>query len=90
MLELPQLQELTNALGWTLVHFLWQGLAIAAAYWLVCCVTRTGNSQVRYWSGMVAFLVSAVVPMVTFSFYWSSGSAVESATAYAVPIMPVG
>lgn len=90
MPELPQLQELTNALGWTLVHFLWQGLAIAAAYWLVCRVTRTGNSQLRYWSGMAAFLLSAVVPAATFSFYWSSGSTAASTATYAAPIMPVG
>jgi TonB family protein len=89
MPDLPQIQELVNALGWTLVHFLWQGLAIAAAFWLVCRFTRSKNSLVRYWSGMVAFLASTVVPILTFGFYLNSPSSTESAQTFAAPIMPV-
>lgn len=69
MVELPQIQTLVNALGWTLIHFLWQGLIIAGLFWTVCKWTRPEQASVRYWSGMLAFLVSIAVPVATFVLY---------------------
>jgi TonB family protein len=66
MPDLPQIQILVNALGWTLIHFLWQGICIAGAFWVVCKVTRPEQASVRYWAGMLAFLSAVVVPVVTF------------------------
>ncbi len=89
MSGVPQIQDLINALGWTLIHFLWQGLGIAFVFWLVCRFTESKNSLLRYWSGMLAFLATAVVPIATFIFYWNSMSGVVGGQAYAAPIMPV-
>lgn len=66
MPDLPQIQILVNALGWTLIHFLWQGMCIAGAFWAVCKLTRPEHSSVRYWAGMLAFLSAVVVPVATF------------------------
>ena len=32
MPELPQFQSVVYPLGWTLIHFLWQGLGIAGSF----------------------------------------------------------
>lgn len=66
MPDLPQIQILVNALGWTLIHFLWQGMCIAGAFWAVCKLTRPEQASVRYWAGMLAFLSAVAVPVATF------------------------
>ncbi len=90
MPELSQMQDLINVLGWTLVHFLWQGLGIGLAYWLVCRFTPPGNALLRYWAGMLAFLVAAIIPVVTFVIYWNSATTDVSVQAYVSPIVPMG
>lgn len=69
MPELPQIQTLVNALGWTLIHFLWQGLFIAGLFWAVCRWTRPEQASIRYWTGMLAFLAAIVIPGATFLLY---------------------
>ena len=54
-----------TALGWTLVHFLWQGTAIAALLGLWLAVAQ--SARVRYASGCFALGLMAVCPVVT---YW--------------------
>ncbi len=49
---------LTNALGWALLHFLWQGCAIAAAAWVFLRVFR--NAGARY---LVAIVAIAAMPL---------------------------
>ena len=46
--------------GWTLIHFLWQGSAIALATAAVLAAARVASAQVRYLvacAGLVAMLV---------------------------------
>ncbi|NND45752.1 MAG: TonB family protein [Xanthomonadales bacterium] len=74
MPELQQIQPLVNALGWTLIHFLWQGACIAGLYWMVCRFTRPEQSSLRYWTGMSGFLASVLVPLATF-FHYLPGAA---------------
>lgn len=54
-----------NRIGWTLIHFLWQGTLIG----LVVAVTQTGlrrhNATVRYLVGIVGLVVMVVCPLVT-------------------------
>ncbi|MFT5139289.1 MAG: bla regulator protein BlaR1 [Lysobacterales bacterium] len=85
----PQIQELVNALGWTLIHFLWQGLCIVFVYWLVCRLTRPGNALIRYWAGMLSFLFIAIVPLATFGIYWNPESGAAVTAAIATPLVPV-
>lgn len=89
MLEMSQIQSVVHALGWTLIHFLWQGVAIASAYWLLCRLTPQRHAAVRYWSGMFAFLAAAVFPAATFLYYWQSSSGPVTASLFAAPLAPV-
>ena len=55
-----------NRLGWTLVHFLWQGTVIAGLFAVVQYFFRTSSPNFRYWSGCVALLAMLIVPLATF------------------------
>lgn len=52
-------------LGSTLLHFLWQGVAIAAVYALVRKRAATAAPNVRYLLGCAALAAMAAVPLVT-------------------------
>jgi hypothetical protein len=46
------------ALGWTLLHFCWQGTAVAVAFAVVDRITSDATSKVRYFVALAAFMVS--------------------------------
>src|SRR5690242_7149792 len=54
-----------QALGWTLLHFLWQGTLIAALFTLACLVAR-GSARVRYLLAALALLAMPVAFTLTF------------------------
>jgi len=54
------------ALGWTLLHFCWQGTAVAVAYSVVDRVTARATSGVRYAVALIALALMPMVVMVTF------------------------
>ncbi|MGB6875331.1 MAG: M56 family metallopeptidase, partial [Candidatus Acidiferrales bacterium] len=56
--------QLTHTLGWTLLHFLWQGLALAAicSAWMAMC--RTASA--RYVIALATLVLMLVAPVVTF------------------------
>lgn len=56
---------LVHALGWTLVHFLWQGACIATAYALLRYTLRNRSPATRYHLAMLTLAVMAVMPVVT-------------------------
>jgi beta-lactamase regulating signal transducer with metallopeptidase domain len=54
------------ALGWTLLHFCWQGTAIAVAYAVVDRLTSRASTNVRY---AVALIALALMPLVVAATY---------------------
>jgi beta-lactamase regulating signal transducer with metallopeptidase domain len=62
MLTSPVVQRL----GWTLVHSLWQGAAIAVVLGVVLRVLRRGTPPSRYAAGCAAMLALAALPILTF------------------------
>ena len=63
---------LVQALGWTLLHFLWQGTLIAGtAYLLLYNVSRQAADR-RYAVLMFAFLAMTVAPMITWGVSYRS------------------
>lgn len=54
------------ALGWTLLHFCWQGTAIAVAYAVVDRLTSRAASNVRY---AVALIALALMPLAVAATY---------------------
>ena len=53
-----------RALGWTLLHFLWQGTALAALAAAAMACSR--RSKVRYALGLGALVLMFIAPLVTF------------------------
>ena len=60
-------REETVALGWTLVHFLWQGAAIALAYAVIDRMTRRTSSALRYLFALGAFALMPLAVIATFA-----------------------
>jgi len=56
--------NLMHALGWTLLHFVWQGTAIAAVAAVLSVFCRRASS--RYALLVVALGVMALIPVITF------------------------
>ena len=61
-----------NALGWTLVHFLWQGAGIAALLAGARHLLRKSSAQARYAAAMAGMLLMAASSATTFV-YLASG-----------------
>lgn len=54
-----------QALGWTLLHFFWQGAIVAL---LLACVLGVlpSNARLRYAAGCAAMALMAALPLITF------------------------
>jgi beta-lactamase regulating signal transducer with metallopeptidase domain len=57
--------ETLHALGWTLLHFVWQGAALAALLAAALMVSR--NANVRYALGIGTLILMMAAPVVTFA-----------------------
>lgn len=73
---------LVNALGLTLLHFVWQGLLIGLIYALGKSLFRTASTHVRYTWALGTLLALAVTPVVSFLYFHSApDGAVSDSTA---------
>lgn len=77
-----------NALGWTLVHFLWQGCVIALVYWLICAIAPRHAATLRYWSGLAGMLLCLLVILLTFFLSLSPEARFGSQPLYAAAVNP--
>jgi beta-lactamase regulating signal transducer with metallopeptidase domain len=59
-------QTIVQALGWTLIHFLWQGLVIAALLASGLRIFRNSPAHYKYLAGCAAMALMALAPLVTF------------------------
>jgi beta-lactamase regulating signal transducer with metallopeptidase domain len=55
------------ALGWTLLHFCWQGMAVAVTFSLVDQATARATAKVRYAIALGAFLLMPAIVVGTFA-----------------------
>jgi TonB family protein len=60
------IQNIANALGWTLVHFLWQGALIFLAYWIITKLFCKNRINLHYWIGMFFMLLCLILPVYEF------------------------
>ena len=58
---------LVHALGWTLLHFCWQGAAVALMLWCVLGLLGGRSSQARYGAACLALGLMVVLPAATFA-----------------------
>ncbi|QKZ11876.1 M56 family metallopeptidase [Spirosoma sp. KUDC1026] len=59
-----------TALGWTLVHAIWQGFALVLPTAIALYLLRSRSSALRYRLGILALAAQLLVSVVTFSFYY--------------------
>ncbi len=69
--------DLVQALGWTLLHSLWQGGAIALLLAVGLIIMRKSSAAARYWVSMSSLLILLATTIFTFSMIYepNEGSA---------------
>ena len=60
------LHPLAQALGWTLLHFLWQGAALGLLAWLALVLLRGATARARYGLACAFLLLMVATPIATF------------------------
>src|SRR6185369_6553780 len=79
-------QPIFQALGWTLIHFIWQGALIALLYLSVSVLLRRWAANVRYAAACGAMLLMLIAPAVTMlSIDYSSDRAPATELALELP-----
>jgi hypothetical protein len=59
-------EVLIHALGWTLLHFLWQGVLVAAIFAFVTELLKSSSANKRYVAACGALCLMAALPAATF------------------------
>lgn len=67
------------ALGWTLVHFIWQGMLLALSLFIFVAYSR--RAATRYWAAVITLAIMVAAPALTFWVIWHT-SEPGSAAAY--------
>jgi beta-lactamase regulating signal transducer with metallopeptidase domain len=79
--------EMMRALGWTLLHFVWQGATLAAFLAAILAFVRRADK--RYALSVVALALMISAPAVTFTLLWTSAPAILSASVHAQSVSAV-
>ncbi|MFK8030497.1 MAG: TonB family protein [Gammaproteobacteria bacterium] len=72
---------IVNAVGWTLLHFLWQGAIIFVLFALSRSVMSTANPTVRHGNAFVWLVLLMLLPLLTFTALLFSSPATHSTFA---------
>lgn len=73
-MNLPQIEHLHpifNSLGWTLLHFLWQGTLIAFLVWGMMILLRKREPNVKHLVMCAALVLMLLSPVFTFSLLYN-------------------
>lgn len=65
-----------KALGWTLIHAIWQGFAVVLSAALLLHLARRGRAAIRYQLGMGGMLAQVLASAVTFGWYYEPRSVI--------------
>jgi GWxTD domain-containing protein len=68
-------QPLIHAVGWSLLHFLWQGAIVALLLTSALRLLRNRSSHLRYAAACCALVLMAASPLVTFGWFAVNSSA---------------
>ena len=68
-------------LNWTLLHFLWQGIAVAAVWKILFRLLRARTTQTHYLLGLLGLLVMAACPLATLVLLESESGPTEATPA---------
>lgn len=67
-------EHLINALGWTIIHSLWQGAVVALGFALVMFFMRRFSARARYTAGVMALMLMLAMSIVTFVSLYHGGA----------------
>ncbi|MDN3669685.1 M56 family metallopeptidase [Echinicola jeungdonensis] len=73
-------EKYIHAIGWTLVHSIWQIVLISLALWLVIRWASARSSQFRYMAGLIALMVIIITTGFTFQHYMDQQDPTEVTT----------
>lgn len=80
---------IVNALGWTLIHFLWQGILVASLMWLLFRLIPQQRSQLRYLASLGLYFLLLPVSINTFIFFLKSSAATLAVMSLNLPLVNV-
>ena len=63
-------ESIVSALGWTLLHAIWQGFAVAVLASAALFILRRRSSLLRYWVSVAALGLQLVASVFTFGWYY--------------------
>ncbi len=63
--------KLLHALGWSLVHSIWQLLVVAGVLWLALKVARKASPALTYGMAVGALMLSFLATLATFLYLWT-------------------
>jgi ankyrin repeat protein/beta-lactamase regulating signal transducer with metallopeptidase domain len=72
-------QEVIHALGWTLLHSLWQGALIGIVLAIILLLMRRFTAQTRYYMILTAMLTLLALSIFTFTDLYQTPTAAETA-----------
>jgi beta-lactamase regulating signal transducer with metallopeptidase domain len=81
-------ENLINAIGWTILHSIWQGAAIALGFALLMFFLRRYGSRTRYLVGAMALLLVLGVSLTTFFNIYEPGTNAHMVAAPAGSLTP--
>jgi uncharacterized protein (TIGR03435 family) len=91
VMELLASQPWVERLGWTLVHFLWQGALIGLVYAAARALARPARPNVRYLLACTALGTMLAAPVVTWSLLRVPGAALAAvSTPVSAPVSGAG
>jgi len=70
-------QPLVMRIGWTLVHFVWQGVVVAFLLAISLQALRSRTSNARYTAACIALMLMAAMPLGTFALIGSPHATAE-------------
>ncbi|HYH87089.1 MAG TPA: M56 family metallopeptidase, partial [Pyrinomonadaceae bacterium] len=63
--EFISMQAALQAVGWALIHFVWQGVLVALLFACFSSLTRSAGASVRYTGACVALALMLALPLAT-------------------------
>src|ERR687887_388708 len=82
-------ESFAQGLGWTLLHFIWQGALVALLVAAANFALRRSSANARYLSSCGGLLLMAILPIVTLAIFTSNMSGVakvSDTTTISAPI----
>ena len=79
--------DFIRALGWTLIHSLWQGAVVALLYGATMLVLKKASSRLRYRLSLIALMIIPVMFLLTFISIYPEKEAITTSNAETISVI---